>query len=300
MKKIDKKLLPEIECDVRYENKEGYDSPLLQLLKDEKYKDKSFYLTAQGGTGKTTTLFSLWLDYLCGKHDIPCVYIDLKMLDKNAVKPIENYLWTTYKFDLVQLSSGNLKPVFLLDGANEAPILLRRKKNGRCLLVEEIAALISAFRVVVTCRTEAIAIDYDAGEKMSGGDEFSNNVVYVSICELTDSQLQGVATGAVPGTALYNLLKNNMMLAMYLDLKSYGVVHENTEIKAGRLLEDYFTICFKTRYIRNILGDRLVSEILDDGQYGDLALNEEGKRYTCIQNVSECRDDLLRKSIKWI
>lgn len=295
-----KSLLPEIECGKRYENS-GDDafSPLFQLLTDKSYAGKSFFLTAQGGVGKTTTLRALWLDYLADKIKLPCIYVALKLLDgNNEDRAIRKFIISNYGFDITNFSSADNKPILLLDGANEADEVLKLDDgSGKCRLVRECTELLNiGFRLVITGRAGTITSKGQA-ESCSESYEFENNkIVYGRLCELTDEQLKSVNNKAVRGTALYRLLKNNMMLSIYTHLSSYGIEqHEN--ITAGRLLDAYFKICFRTRYVASVLGDGKLNELF--GGQKDGHLTDEGKLYRKICEVESLSDrNYLHKQIR--
>ena len=128
---IDRKLLPNI-CLGENGQTFSYDgerSPLEQVISAT---DKSLFLCASGGIGKTTSLRAFWLDFLRGKHNIPCIYIDLKFLIANYRNDsIRSYIQgiNQYKIDISQFTKNASKPILLLDGANEAPIDLIKEKQ---------------------------------------------------------------------------------------------------------------------------------------------------------------------------
>lgn len=246
MRKINRNLLPNI-CFDDSEQVFVYDgkrSPLEQALSSTK---KSLYLIAAGGVGKTTSLRSFWLDFLNGKHDIACLYVDLKLLDTDEEKPILAYIKSKFK---LFLQDDSQTPVLLLDGANEAYSGLR--EGNECTLVRECKQFISdGWRVVIASRSEQIGSHTEAGNNKR---EFSN-VQYANFSELTDEQIASL-TNIPIGVPLNKLLHNNMMLSIYMDLNSYGVEMPLEKLTAGKLLKLYIDICIQVRYIQNFKGVR--------------------------------------------
>lgn len=259
MQKINRNLLPNIcfDCSDQLFAYDGRRSPLEQALSVTK---KSLYLTAAGGVGKTTTLRSFWLDFLHGKHDVACLYVDLKLLDTDEDNAISAYLHSKYKLSIQNIGQP---PILLLDGANEANSELR--EGNECTLVRECKQLMRAgCRMIITSRSERISIG--AGKK-----EFSD-MQYGELLELTDEQIFSVTK--IPAEAsLHKLLHNNMMLSIYKDLKHYGIKISPDEVTAGMLLKLYSEICLKVRYIKNYIGvkkeDREIYELISRKDKGE-------------------------------
>ncbi len=270
--KIDKKRLPAINY-FKNENEEvcaeykSKSSPLYQVLAD--VGEKSIFLIADGGRGKSTTLRSLWLDSLCGNNNLKCIYVDLKLLDERGcedaasgnVIAIRNYINEKLHISLNPFTSG-LKdnPILLLDGANEAPELLRGKpnKDSQCFLVRECKELMKSFRVVISSRSKKISTNiYDQSKENRYSEEpdfKDDEIQYCDLQWLTDAFIEEKFSETTNNPALLSLLKNNMMFSMYSDMKAFGIEFaKNEKLTAGKLLECYFTVCFKAKFIKDTL-----------------------------------------------
>ena len=159
---------------------EGKATPLEQVF-NFIGKDKSLYLYASGGIGKTVSLRTFWLDFLSGKHDIPCIYVELKLLEaSHKDTAIKQYISIQYKLDLGVLNDGSTKPVLLLDAANEAHFnLLEKGTDKDSYLLKECKRLISdGFRLIISSRSSFIDRDGEFGASME----------YCKLCGLTDDQ----------------------------------------------------------------------------------------------------------------
>ena len=284
--KIDRHLIPDIDFGdgselFEYEfDKKGdpiSSSSLEQALKT--VGDKSLFLTAEGGQGKTTTLRSFWLDFLSRKQDALCLYVDLKRLSINAgSKAIKQYIYDCYHIDRDNLQ--NHKPLLLLDGANECNVDLRdvTDANDDCKLVTECKDLIkSGIRIVLSSRLGIIRVkesdsqknieQYQSKESDSQKNieqyskDFSiDEIQYTNVCSLRDEQIEYCLKEELfknihDRAPMIDLLRNNMMLHIYTRLKDYDIEFEPKEMKAGILLDKYFQICFRTRYVRSCIGD---------------------------------------------
>ncbi len=278
--KIDRHLIPDIDLgdgseplayEFDDEGRSTTSSPLEQAL--NKVGDKSLFLIAEGGQGKTTTLRSFWLEFLSGRHDKPCFYVDLKMLDaSDKDNAVHNYISNNkkgYSFSLCELWC---RPLLLLDGANESDGELR-KKNERlaCPFVEECNNLIrkANYRIVIGSRSNYVGNTDkdDLGDNLSAGfiREFAkHDMQYISICKLRDTQIEHCLLGIYKEVrdkhSMINLLHNNMMLYIFMNLTKYRFHFEQNDINAGKLLNQYFEICFKVRYLRNILPESITGD----------------------------------------
>ncbi|MDE6200537.1 MAG: leucine-rich repeat domain-containing protein [Clostridiales bacterium] len=265
--RIDRRLIPDIDLGsnrkpLAYKFDDKGDpiskSPLEQAL--EKVNDKSLFLTAEGGQGKTTTLRSFWLDFLSGKHRVPCLYIDCKLL-KNENNAIKEYIGNEYRLNIDKLVSPNNKPIILLDGVNESNTELRDKQgNGVCSLVSECQGVLEkeSFRIVIGSRSKIITTiekedekNYSSSKKNS---EFGDAVFYATVCELRGNQIEHCLTQynfnkneITP--SLIQLLRNNMMLYIFTHVSVFEKI-QSQDITAGKLLDMYFSICFKVRYVK--------------------------------------------------
>lgn len=276
MNKIDRRRFPDIECDGQTYSYNGNETPLEQVLAVT--GNKSIFLVGNGGQGKSTVMRSLWLDSICykenskaGEEHPQCIYVDLKLLSRNENTErdgyIRSYIKSIYNIDIEYLSEADEKPILLLDGANEATADLREKSNsGVCVLVQEFENLLENFRLVISSRSKHITIDNSYVG--SGKDEFSqgvsNRLQYCNLCNLGDEIIDKKAPQIEKDSVLYKLLKNNMMLHIYENLSNYGIEIDQNKITAGKLLELYFDICFKTRYVMNTLQLRINEVALYD------------------------------------
>lgn len=279
VKRIDKRLLPNIDGDeevygpievVQPANDAGVstteietrwysipfkfgfngDTPLNQLLEA---KTQNIFLSANGGVGKSTTLFTFWLDYLLGVHQKPCIYIDLKRLELNdEANAIRRFVKKKSEYTLdLESTFKQADFIILLDGANEADEGLRRSGVSDCFLVEETKHLMAlGYRVVLSNRTETV----HTLSSQSQNREFDKEcMLYCKLSELTDEQLLAVKPDIDKASTTYKLLKNNMMLSIFGNLKGYGMLQDEKNVTGGQLLQKYFEICFKVRYIKNLL-----------------------------------------------
>lgn len=297
VKPIDKRLLPTISCeemlygpietippysDIRFRSEPRIevrwygqiftysfngDTPLNQLVTT--HPEKNFFLSANGGAGKTTTLFAFWLDYLASTHNKTCIYVDLKRLDPaEEANAIRNFMLknSEYAIDLTA------KPrhddfILLLDGANETSSELRSNGVSDCYLVEEIKQLIeNGYRIVLSNRTEVVSVlgaQHDDTKTKQSRRRYWSNVkrefetdcmLYCKLVELTDEQVSYVAPSIDKNSTAYKLLKNNMMLSIFGTLAQYkDVLKDGTVVTGGWLLQQYFEICFQARYIKTLL-----------------------------------------------
>lgn len=249
--KINRVLLP----DIKYSDESGeytfsYNggaSPLEQALNST---DKSLFLVAMGGQGKTTTLRTLWLDSLRGKSNITCIYVDCKLLKaEEQAKAITKFIEKEYKLDIAK-SKFNIKPIILLDGANEAHYSFRDDSHDECLLTQECKRLIcDGFRLIVSSRSMQIGMGIRSEENNNLCEFSHDDMQYCKLCELTTEQIKSTLLNVEDDTPLHNLLKNNMMLMMYSGLKHCGEEIDKERITAGELLKKYFDKCFKVKYI---------------------------------------------------
>lgn len=269
-------------------------SPLEQVLNNT---DKSVYLVAMAGQGKTTTLRTLWLDYLCGKSEIPCLYIELKFLDAyKADSAIRNYISNEYKIDMDKIDLST-PVVLLLDGADE----LREEFRSKGWFASECGEILKKFRLVISERSYQIGVD-GGKEKTSYGLDISKMQI-CELCELEGDQISTTGVKVEENTALYNLLKNNMMLSMYSDLKPYRVDIDQDSITAGKLIDLYFNIAFKAKFVKkyyNFSYDEieLYEEIrkVEGLKRGDCQ-GDSRKIYDALQELSEVFEFLKDFSI---
>lgn len=297
-KGISKKRLSNIKCLGNNEEKifsyNETESPLEQVLKST---DKSLYLVAMAGQGKTATLRALWLDFLCGDFEIPCFYIELKFLDKNKqARAIHSYVSNEYKIDLDKIDSSP-QVVLLLDGVDE----LREEFRSKGWFASECVELLKKFRLVISERTYQIGGDRGK-EKTSYGLDISQ-MQLCELCELGDDQISAVGIKVVENTGLHNLLKNNMMLSMYSDLKPYRVDIDQESITAGKLIDLYFNIAFKAKFVKSYLNQLdnevdLYEEIkkVESLERGDCQ-GEQRNIFYALQELSEVFEFLKEFSI---
>lgn len=272
--KIDKRRLPNIEY--KKDGKdftakfEGGKMPLEQVLSNT---DKSMFLIADGGVGKSTTLRALWLDSLCATQDNnkddtqkdekhkSYIYVDLKLLDDKDNSTEENaiyrYVNNSYCINLRTLTPDNdAELILLLDGANEASSKLREKNvHDKCKLVQDIEEILrKGFRIVISSRSRDITMHKpDEREYREQNSEFGeNDMLYCKLGLLDESIIKKMAPNVREDSALYKLLRNNMILKLYLDVKQYIDIDQD-RVTAGKLLDLYFNVCFKTRYVKNAL-----------------------------------------------
>lgn len=274
---IDRQLLPNIKLNRsnKYFRYEGKATPLEQAF-NFIGKDKSLYLCASGGIGKTTSLRTLWLDFLAGKHDIPCLYVDLKLLgaDKGN-RAIWDYIndKNKYNLNLDNIDNDSIKPVLLLDAANEAPYLLLETENNKdCFLLQECKTLINdGFRLLISSRAPFIVKE----------GEFGGDMECCELCGLTDDQIKiAVKDESIYNTPLWDLLQNNIMLSMYLHSESWDI-ETDKDITAYGLLNHYFEKCFKAQYVQ-----------------ATLKLDEDKKKlYATIKDIEEPVKPKVR--LKW-
>lgn len=300
---IDKRLLPSIFTQSKSHKggKKIYaynvKSPLEQLLSDT---DKNLFLYADGGTGKSTTMYTFWLDYLSGKHAIPCIYVDMKLLNKrDTSEAISRYVSDKYGIKLQNITDKT-KIILLLDGANEAEYTLRTCEKTpdsgetdykECCLVRECNNLISfGYKLVITNRTHTFQIT----NSKEISEESAFNLQFMEYCklsELTDEQLSNVVPNVDTSSTLYRLLKNNMMLYVYRNLQKFDIHIDSNQINAGQLLKLYFDICFRVKYIKNSLKETKseleLREIISSNAI-DIYQNEE------IKTENNRYDDICR------
>lgn len=277
---INRNLLPDIEWKdgdkiTRIENKlDMTDSPLLRTL--ETCGNKSLLLTAQGGQGKTIVLRSYWLDFIIGKHNNPCFYIDLKLLNPAIIdikSSLKNYfqIYYGYKNNLPL----NDKLCLLLDGANEIRIDCKENCNITYSITQLCKSMIKAnIRFVISSRWNTIEIEEDEGNRERASNSAINNrdILQCNLCELNNKQIEKEFNIESFGDRqqLVKLLRNNMMLRIFTRLGYFEEKISQNDLKAGILLDKYFAICFKTRYVKNCipklqaLSDKDVYNILSE------------------------------------
>lgn len=262
--KIDRRLIPDIKCGngkndiVQYDFKRNM-SPL-EIVLSEKVPAKNLFITAEGGQGKTTTLRSFWLDFLSGKHNISCLYIDLRMLDaEDGENAIHKFIYNNSKGYNLSFNDAKCKPILLLDGANEADsdlrdeIIVNKRGTGKCQLVKECEFLIASdFRVIIGCRSNTITIFNHAADIQMEG-EFRDNIKYIDICRLRDWQIEQCLdkySVVQNKRSMIDLLKNNMMLHIFMDVSRIHGEMQLVDFKVGELLDKYFNISFMAKYIK--------------------------------------------------
>lgn len=303
---IDRHLIPEILFEGADEKPLAYDfgnnkSPLEQAF--EKAGNKSLFLTAEGGQGKTTMLRSFWLDFLSGKHDTPCIYVDAKLLNQNdGSDAIKKYIEQQCHINLDSFQCEKM-PMILLDGANESNVEFRRASNGKCALVTQCGQLMTnGIKIVIGSRSEIIRIQEKKSDSMEQSEKISKEfaaeaIQYIKVCKLSDDQIKHCLgenfIHVENKQPMIDLLRNNMMLHIYVHLKNYyGINVEPQEMKAGLLLDKYFQICFRTRYVRTCLaglGDKFPT---DKELYDEIKSIEEKSRVNIPLDDNE---DLIYK-----
>ncbi|MDE6200590.1 MAG: leucine-rich repeat domain-containing protein [Clostridiales bacterium] len=264
--------------------------------------DKSLYLTAEGGQGKTAMMRSVWLDYMSGRSIVPCVYVELGLLKKSDKEAIKSYIANEYRIpDLDKLSKDI---VLLLDGANETIEEFRDVVDGEdgCRLVKECKALISANKkIVIGSRSDVIRGGETVGNKKEFDDK--DEMIYMSVAPLRDKQIEHCLKNKFAAVKnkrpLIDLLRNNMMLHIYNRLGLYGIKIARKNMSSGKLLYMYFHVCFKTRYIRNTLHDE-VGDLSDAQLYEvirEIEPPDEVGDLTDVQLYEEKREIEPRKKL---
>lgn len=240
MQKIDKRRLPDItirETGETYYGRDGEKTPLEQVL--EASEEKSIFLVGNGGQGKSTTLFSYWVDHIC---DGNCLYVNLRMLNPaDKENAIEKYLLRNYHLNIHALKECLL----LLDGINEAPEgLLTKPENDdidfQPYLYREIFTIESNLKVVISARNDLDIVNISRYKKCI-------------LNELRDEQ----TSENFADKKMQQLVRNNQILSMYRDLKNSE--HDLFQIgykNAGQLIEDWFENFLRIKFIQRFLQGR--------------------------------------------
>ena len=277
MNKIDRRRFPDIECNGQTYSYNGTETPLEQVL--EVMGNKSIFLVGNGGQGKSTTLFSYWLDHISNEN---CLYVDLRLLNSTEGEDaIENYIYMRYH---IKLSVCYANYIILLDGVNEAPLGLRETyKNQEPQFLTEMKDFLGfGCRIVLSSRADDIGLIEES--KIFDLDEEK-----ISFCELHSlrvEQVQDVCPEEIHryDDAVTHLLQNNAMLSMYQGLNSVlgvEVFNNQNEICAGMLLVKYFDVYMRLKYIKKFIS----------GEYG-------GYSYKDI--YEELNDSKTKRSNEWI
>lgn len=245
--KIDKRRLPDIECEGGIYLYRDNAMPLEQVL--AKGNGRSVFLVGNGGQGKSTTLFAYWLE-----HFGDSIYVDMKLLSsRQGEYAIQNIIKEEY-FISIEILSRNT--IILLDGINEAPLGLREKyKNQKPQLISEIDKLRAmGFCIVLAGRLDDVGL---LGEEDEIDDGFNvNQFAVCTLHELREQQVKDVIPHLIYSEPLIHLLQNNAMLSMYCGLNSIlgvDVFESDDKICAGVLLEKYFEIYIRLKYIKKFV-----------------------------------------------
>ncbi len=241
-KKVNYNRLPDISVIEEQEETvyslNGGKSPLTQILEHPEYQDKNVYLTGSGGQGKSYTLYEYYQKsntQQCGKS----LYIDLRMVDeKDHDEAIRRYILKTYGCDISDIP---LKTIILLDGINELPYGLRKvRENGTSFITTEIKFLLeSPFRLVLCSRNEKITVDNNS---ILAATEELNEYRFIH-CKINSLRYEQIAKAIRSSESFPHILKNNLMLSMYMELSSEGIYFDNNSLSGGCLLHRYMEEC---------------------------------------------------------
>ena len=278
MNKIDRRRFPDIEYEGKIYSYDGVETPLEQVLNAT--NGKSIFLVGNGGQGKSTALFSYWLDHIADRN---CIYVDMRGIKSEEGRKacaISDYISAKYHLALKNLSRDTL---ILLDGVNEAPIDLRRFNGSGCDLLTEIVGIHERVRFVISSRNQTITV-YPR-EYIPQSELTDETIKYCELLSLTSNQVVDTIkknSSYVLNPALLKLLENNAMLSMFNDAQLMGIeiFSQDEEICAGVLLDKYFDRYLRLKFIQlTAPTSKSAAEIFDLIEQGDEDIGDANKKW---------------------
>jgi hypothetical protein len=216
-------------------NQTYIDYPTLSLLKDQNIKN--LFLYGESGCGKTVSMLDLVSQI---RQHYPVLYLPLDLLSKpNSL--IKNHIIENntegYNLDFVKLRgfAKSEKVYLIIDGTNEA------HENAKEAIVAEIANFANDFSLIITSRTQDIILN----KSLLQDKEFPN-FTYGKYHLLTDEQVKKhleenqISFNYTRNKMLFNILKNNLRLKMFTELKKGRKGHDLDLTTPGELLFAYF------------------------------------------------------------
>lgn len=216
-------------------NQTYIDYPTLSLIKDQNIKD--LFLYGESGCGKTVSMLDLVNQI---RQYYPVLYLPLELLSKpnSLIKNhiIENNI-EGYNLDFEKLRgfAKTEKVYLIIDGTNEA------HEKAKEAIVREIADFASDFSLIITSRTQDIILN----RSLLQDKEFPN-FTYGKYHLLTDEQVKKhLEENQIPfnykrNKMLFNILKNNLRLKMFTELKKGRKGYDFDLTTPGELLFAYF------------------------------------------------------------
>lgn len=209
--------------------------PTLSLIKEEKIKD--LFLYGESGCGKTVSMLDLVNQI---REHYPVLYLPLELLSKpNSL--IKNHIIESniegYNLDFEKLRefAKTEKVYLIIDGTNEA------HENAKEAIVAEISGFANDFSLIITSRTQDIVLN----KSLLKDKEFPN-FTYGKYHLLTDEQVKKhlednqIAFDYKRNKMLFDILKNNLRLKMFIELKKGHKNHDFDLATPGELLFAYF------------------------------------------------------------